>query len=278
MMGQPMQTPMFGASWRFPKTNADWRNEPLLKPLWEAGAKIWQAEFGNNPYVEWPVKDGDAPNKKGVVPDVNRGHWILRASTKNAPEVKAWVNNQVIDIANPKIAAAVGGHKWGDGDYTAIQVSLAKRANNTAGIRCYLNSVCFTAVGEKLNVGGPPPTDWGQAMASAQAAGIAIRQNAPPAFGTPPQAPGMPPGPQPAAFQPQPGGWSPPSMTQAYTPPQAPQMGPQPGPFSAPGTASGAPAFQAAPGQYGNMGAPNAASPSNQGPPPNPFGGQPFRG
>ena len=217
MGGKPLDKPSFSINVRFPKTKANWYEEPLLKPLVTACQTIMARDMVGVAfqYVQFPIKDGDAPNKNGKVPDFAKGHWIVKASSTYAPKVEQMVNGVPSELQT----LMLGGRKlWGDGDYIAVSLALGKRLTDNVGIKAYLNSACFTGKGVELATGGGAATDWAAAMELAKQAGIEIQSETNgAAFGTAagPQPGGFPgaganpagfgtaPGPQPGFGQPQ---------------------------------------------------------------------------
>ena len=174
MAGKPLDTPSYSCNVRFPKTKAHWWEEPALAPFMDAVKVIHAREMsGVNPAaLELPIKDGDRPNRQGKTPDWAKGHWFIRASSGFAPKVEQLVNGQPSEIQS----LSIGGRRlWGDGDFVAVAVSIAKRMNDNIGIRAYLNGVLFTGKGAELSTGGGSGVDWGAAVALAQQQGIQIR-------------------------------------------------------------------------------------------------------
>lgn len=205
MAGAPLKKPTWSTSMRYPKTTKNWFDEPLLVSLRNACGVIKSREMAHVDFarIEFPVKDGDLPNKKNKIPDWAKGHWILRANTTIK---RPLVEQRVDGVVTPLEAIQLGGQRlWGDGDYAGVVMSVAKRLTDDVGIKCYLNSVCFMAHGVPLDVSGQP-TDWDAAVNDAAAQGINIKADAagfnaggfPPASGgAAPFAPFNPTGPSP---------------------------------------------------------------------------------
>lgn len=256
--GKPYDNPLYSSSVRFPKTAQFWYQEPALKGLVEACQTIMQRDMVGVQfqYVQFPIKDGDAPNKQGKVPEYNKGHWVLKASSSYPPKVEQLVNGVQSEIQ----ALMIGGRKlWGDGDYVGFNIGVAKRATDNVGIKAYLNSVCFTGKGPELSIGGAAPVDWAAAAALAAQQGVEIKSGAPETgtpFGGAPGASGFPGADaNPAGFGTAPG----------------PQPGFNPNPQGAPGAGFNPGGFN--PGQQGFAGGANPSSTSF-----NPGAGQGFAG
>lgn len=240
MAGKPLDNPSYSCNIRFPKTKPNWWEEPALAPFFEACRTIHAREMASVPanMLEIPLKDGDRPNKQGKTPDWAKGHWFIRASTSYQPKVEQLVNGAPSEIQS----LTMGGRRlWGDGDYVAVALGVAKRMNDNIGIRAYLNSVLFTGKGAELSTGAGN-VDWGAALEMAKQQGVPIQQ----------EAPAM----QPAAFNP--GGFgTAPGPQQGFQPaPTTQQGGFQPAPASAAAPTFQPPGMGGAPqGGFGNMGA-----------------------
>jgi hypothetical protein len=178
MAGAPLKKPTWSVSMRYPKTTKNWFDEPLLASLRGACGVIKSREMSHVPFerIEFPVKDGDLPNKKNKIPAWAAGHWIIRANTTiKAPLVEQRVDGVVTALQ----AIQLGGQRlWGDGDYAGVVMAVGKRLTDDIGIKCYLNSVCFMSHGEPLNTAGEP-TDWDIAVSQAAEQGINIRADSP---------------------------------------------------------------------------------------------------
>ena len=176
LSGKPLDKPSYSINVRFPKTKAHWYEEPDLKPLVEACKVIMTRDMPTTPFerVEFPVKDGDIPNKKNKVPEWAKGHWTFRASTTYVPVVEQRVGGVVSQLP----ALNIGGKRlWGDGDHVCVALGVAKRLTDSVGIRAYLNSVLFTAKGPELNLGSGS-TDWAEALRLAEEQGIEVKADA----------------------------------------------------------------------------------------------------
>jgi hypothetical protein len=210
--GKPLDKPSFSLNIRYPKTQPNWYDEPLLKPLADACKVVMTRDMPNTPfnYVEFPIKDGDRPNKQGKVPDWAKGHWYVRASSTFAPKVEQIVNGAQSELPSLQL----GGKKlWNDGDFVCVALSIGKRLNDNVGIRCYLNSVLFTGKGAEISTGGAG-VDWSAAMQLAHEQGISIEKSAgdagngfpgggfPGAGGAPAGFPGAAPAGAPGGFNP----------------------------------------------------------------------------
>lgn len=202
LSGKPLDKPAFSLNVRYPKTKANWYEEPDLKPLVEACKIIMTREMAGVPFarVEFPVKDGDIPNTKNKVPEWAKGHWHFRASSTYNPVVKQRVNGVVSQLP----ALSIGGKRlWGDGDYVCVALGIAKRLTDAVGIRTYLNNALFTAKGPELNLGSGS-TDWNEALRLAEEQGIDVKADA---GGFNPAAGGFNPGAAAGGFNP--GGFNP---------------------------------------------------------------------
>jgi Protein of unknown function (DUF2815) len=172
--GKPLDKPSYSVLMRFPKTMPNWYDEPQLQAFRETCRKVMDRDLAGVPfqYVEFPIKDGDKPNKQGKTPDWAVGHWTIRASTTFIPLVE-----QMVDGVQTQIASfTMGGRKlWKNGDFCCVEVNMGKRLNDNVGIRCYLKGVIFTCPGAEVSVGGGAPPDWKNAFAQADAQGIKIK-------------------------------------------------------------------------------------------------------
>ena len=196
--GKLLDKPSFSVNLRFPKTKANWTEEPALRSFVEACKTIYLREMAGMPAnrVEFPIKDGDIPNNKGKTPDWAKGHWVIRASSTYKPTVEQMVSGVKTELPS----LSMGAKKiWHDGDYVAAALSIAKRLNDNIGIRCYLNSILFTGKGEEIATGGGASVDWNAALEDAKAQGIHVNQDAPAAGGF---NPGFQAGPGPQGFNP----------------------------------------------------------------------------
>ena len=171
--GKPLEKPSYSLNIRYPKTKANWYEEPALKPFVDACKVVMSRDMSGIPFqrIEFPIKDGDIPNKNGKTPEWAKGHWYLRASSTFQPKVE-----QIVGGAQSELPALqMGGRKlWHDGDYVSVALAIAKRMNDNVGIRCYLNSVLFTGKGVELSTGGSG-VDWASAMEMAKEQGIDIK-------------------------------------------------------------------------------------------------------
>jgi hypothetical protein len=180
MAGKPLEKPSFSLNIRYPKTKANWYEEPALKPFVDACKVVMTRDMQGVPFarIEFPIKDGDFPNKNGKVPDWAKGHWYIRSSSTQAPKVEQIAGGVQSELP----ALTMGGkHLWGDGDYVAAALSIGKRLTDSVGIRCYLNNVLFTGKGQKI-VTGVGSVDWASAMELARSQGIDIKTGGDPGF------------------------------------------------------------------------------------------------
>lgn len=241
--GKPSEKPNWFSMFITPKTQMNWGAEPVLAGIANACARI-QA---TNPHIrDWPVVDGDLPNREGKTSEFAKGHWLFSASTSTQPNVK---------IAQPggQLAQLMGKVGVKSGDYTMCGVTAAVKQNDASGVKLYLGNVVFTAPGEEIVFGSSVSGE--ELMRMAQQQGLQVAGFAPtPAYGGAPQfgnpAGGFAPqGPGPGA-NPHFGGGQPP----AYGAPSGP-VAPFTPPGGAPGFTPGNPGF--APG-----GAPGMANPA----------------
>lgn len=194
MAGKPLDSPSYSLLIRFPKTMPNWYDEPALQGFKEACQTVMLRELPNVPfpYIEFPVKDGDRPNRNGKIPDWAKGHWFVRSSSTFIPTVEQVVGG----VKTTLPALSMGGKRlWGDGDIVAAALSLGKRLNDNVGIRCYLNGALFTDHGPELQTGGAN-TNWDEAIAMAEAKGIKIQMGT----NNGPGGSGFPPGGAPGGF------------------------------------------------------------------------------
>src|SRR6266702_330933 len=177
LAGKPLDKPSFSINLRYPKTVASWTEEPALKAFTDACRVTYQREMSGMPAnrVEFPIKDGDVPNRNGKIPDWAKGHWYIRCSSTYAPKVEQVVGGVQSELPSLQL----GGKKlWTDGDYVCAALSIGKRLNDNVGIRCYLNSVLFTGKGVEISTGGNN-VEWQGAIAQAVAQGMNIQHDAP---------------------------------------------------------------------------------------------------
>lgn len=289
--GQQTQKPNYFASFITPKTQAHWSSEPAFAGVMAAFGKLLQGQlqtFANMPHaVDWPISDGDMPNKEGKSSDWAKGHWVYSASTGNPPTVElAQPNGTLIKLSN-KVGVK-------SGDNTMVGLTAAVKQNDARGVKFYLNAVVFTSPGEEIVFANSVSGAELMRMAQQQGLQVAGFTGSPAGFGTPPAAPGgfgAPPqgapggfgggaqpnfggAPAPAFAAPQPGGFQPqgaPGFWQGQPP--AGGAGPGMPQFAAP---ANSPAGGAQTWNNGQSAPPNA-SPSNAvpggfgAPPANPF-------
>jgi hypothetical protein len=175
--GQPLQKPRHSVTAIVPKTREKWTDEPVLGAVKDASQSIWNDALSPKGYspgaIIWPVKDGDAPNKKGVVRDWAKGHWLIIADTTNPDylQIEMVENGKPVPLAAPRIGGRV---LVKDGDYVMLTVSLAESKGSQPGIKTYLNAILFTGPGEALTLGGGG-VDQAELLRQAQAQGIAVK-------------------------------------------------------------------------------------------------------
>ena len=184
-----------------PKTQPTWFTEPALAGAATACSKfqsVMQAYQTAPNAIEWPVQDGDMPNKQGKMSDFARGHWIFSASTYDNPPTVELVQagGQLVKLPN-KVGVK-------SGDYVMLGGTAALNANDARKIKFYLNAVVFTAPGEEIVFANS--VSGAELMAQAQQQGLQVAGfsatpamggfNAQPNFGAPqpgfqqaPQAP-----------------------------------------------------------------------------------------
>lgn len=181
--GKPRDKPSYNVTAITPKTNARpqqthlpdvpaWMHEPALQPLVDVCRRLYAMYFPQMPLnlLKWPVKDGDLPNKKGVVPEWSKGHWLVMANTSSAPPVEGVVDGK----AQPVPSRMIGGRAlWEDGDLMAMTLGAAKRGDAAMGIKLYLNGVLFTGKGERIAI-GIARVSGEEMLAKAREQGIAV--------------------------------------------------------------------------------------------------------
>ena len=174
MGGKPLDKPRFSVVLRIPKTKAYWYEEPAFQPLVSACKAVIAREMsGIQPgFIVFPVKDGDAPNRNGVVQPYYAGHWYLRADSTYAPTVKQLQNGVEQELP----ALTLNGHKlWTDGDIAVVQITVAKRMTDAMGIKTYLKALCFTSKGQDVKIGNGTTFSMADAMAQAEKQGVHIK-------------------------------------------------------------------------------------------------------
>lgn len=239
------------------KTRPNWWEEPALAPCWGAYSEVLQ-KSGMTPQMvsEWPIKDGDMPPEPGKDPsEWAKGHWVFGGSTTNPIKVEMVQGGNVIPLIN-KVGVKPG-------DYVALGLTAAIKANNARALKHYCNTVLFMGAGEEIAVGQSVSGAELMRMAQQQGLNPAGFSASPGGFGGGHAAPG--PGSYPGAggAAPQQGGFP------GAGGPAAPQGG-FPGAGSAhpgysPQQQHGGPASGfVAPGGPGQMGAPQPGFP--QGP------------
>ncbi len=158
----------------------------------------WNGSAPAQPAI--PLYDGDGlrPGGEAFGPEC-KGHWVLRASSKQRPEV---VDINVQPILTPSDIYS--------GMYGRVSINFFAYANSgKKGIGCGLNNVQKLADGEPLGGSRSSATDdFGQAPVSVTPAQI------PPAWPTAPQFAQQPPQPQLPYAQPQFAQQQPPQYTQ----------------------------------------------------------------
>lgn len=172
--GKALDKPNYSLVTRVAKTKQHWWDEPEYASVLEACKRIFQTTMApaGIPFerVEWPVRDGDQPNKKNVVKDYAKGHWLLSGNTNYPPRIEAVIEGKPVELASP----VLGGRKIADnGDLVCVTFGIAKRTTDAFGIKAYLNAVVFTEKGTKIELGNN--ATGAEMLAAAQAQGIAIK-------------------------------------------------------------------------------------------------------
>ena len=152
-----------------PKTQPTWFTEPALAGAATACSKfqsVMQAYQTAPNAIEWPVQDGDMPNKQGKMSDFARGHWIFSASTYDNPPTVELVQagGQLVKLPN-KVGVK-------SGDYVMLGGTAALNANDARKIKFYLNAVVFTAPGEEIVFANS--VSGAELMAQAQQQGLQV--------------------------------------------------------------------------------------------------------
>jgi len=244
--GKPQEKPSWFSAFIIPKTRAGWHEEPLLAGATQALGNL----YNNNPQiVDWPILDGDKPNREGKTSDWAKGHWVFSGSTSNQPKVEIVQPGGQLALLQNK----VGGVKAGD--FCMVGLTAAVKQNDPRAAKFFLNTVVFTAAGEEIVFANQ--VSGAEMVAAAAAQGFQVQGYTPSGYGGAPQGAGGPFG---GGGQPQggfPGGGAP---TQG-----GPAFGAQAG-----GSATG----QFATGAPGSGSAfPSNGQPGGYGAPASPFGG-----
>lgn len=231
--GVPSQKPNYFYTCIVPKTRGGWWEEAAFAGLSAAVQKVMTHYQLQSQYVlEWPVKDGDMPDKKGRQSEWAKGHWVFGGSSSDPINVEIVQNGACVKIPNKTLVKP--------GDFVSCGLSVTVRKNDARSFKTYGNSVLFTAAGEEIVVGNS--VSGAELMAQAQAQGLQVAgfSGSPGGFGpTPPMGGGHPYAPQ-GVGNPPPmnSGFAPPAGGQpgGFAPPQAaPQFAPQGAPGFAPG-------------------------------------------
>lgn len=218
--------PKYSATILIPKTDVatlQTVSSAIQKEIQEASSPngYWKGAAPANPTVT--LYDGDAPNPRSGEPwgDECKGHYVLRTSSSNQPDV--------IDEFGQK---AMDATKFYAGCYCYFSVNFAPYNNNgNKGIGAFLNCVMFAHDGDPLEARASAKDDFAAILAARgtqnlnAAAGFAVPgmpTAAAPQFGAPampqPSAPAMP-------AMPQPGVPAAPSGFGVPASPAAPQFG-----------------------------------------------------
>jgi hypothetical protein len=165
-MGKPTEKPTYMISVIMKKTRANWFEEPALTDFTRAASELYGAALSHIPFqqIEWPIKDGDIPQPGRTQADWARGHWFL-TGTSNSP-IETMINQGGVAVP---LRGRVGVKP---GDYTTVSVSLAVKANDPRGVKCYINKCIFMAPGEEIVVGSSVSAD--DLMAQAKAQGLNV--------------------------------------------------------------------------------------------------------
>ena len=145
--GKKQDKASYFASFIVPKTQPTWFAEPALAPVAAACAKfpsIMQAYQTSPHAVEWPINDGNLPNKKGKLSDFAQNHWIFSASTYDSPP-----NVELVQAGGAlvKLPNKVGVKS---GDYVMLGATAALNSNDARKLKLYLNAVVFSGPGEEI--------------------------------------------------------------------------------------------------------------------------------
>jgi hypothetical protein len=165
-MGKRQERPNYYASFIFNKTRANWFEEPDFANLVQACQALYSEAMSNIPFqqVQWPIKDGDVPDPGKDLAEWRKGLWLLTISSGMPIEVSIIQNGVPVLLKN-----RVGVKS---GDYCGLALSLAVKANDPRGVKCYGNKVMFMSEGEEIVVNNSVSN--ADLMAQARAQGLNV--------------------------------------------------------------------------------------------------------
>lgn len=118
--GKPVMQYFLGLA--IPKTMADWKQEPNLKPMYDEAVRQFPAGQHTWPSFAYKIEDGDMPNQKGRKYEHAAGCWLLKFQTQ-IPFKKFFYS------AGAWVETAEGDIKCGD----YVQVNFSYTNNGQAG-------------------------------------------------------------------------------------------------------------------------------------------------
>ncbi len=257
-LGKPTEKPNYLFGVIVKKTQGHWSQEPVLAQLTAAMMKVHAETMGQAvayQAVNWPIKDGDIPEPGKTAAEWAKGHWMVTGSSGDIIKVEIVQGDKLVPLPNRALVKP--------GDFCMFGGAVAQKQNDARGIKLYINAVTFTGPGEEIAVGNS--VSGAELMAQAKAQGLNPVGFAPAGggFGAAPQGfPG-------AATAP------------GFAQPQQHQTAPQPAPGAFPGAPQPGFAPQGAPGfthppQGGFAPMAGGPAPTQNGTPPQGFGGAAF--
>lgn len=165
--GKPQQTPSYLFSLIVPKTRGHWSEETQFAGFTAAAQELYAQALSHIPFTQivWPIKDGDLPPEHGKPPiEWCRGHWFLSGSSTSPIDTSVVQNGVPVKIANRTLVKP--------GDFCSVGLAMAVKTNMPNGVKCYINSVLFTAPGEEIAIGNSISST--ELMAQAKAQGLNV--------------------------------------------------------------------------------------------------------
>lgn len=165
-MGKPVDKPNYLCTVIMRKTRPNWFEEPALAAFTQSCQELYTAALSHIPFsqVVWPIKDGDVSDPGRAPAEWRSHHWILNGSSTTPIEVSIVQGGVPIPLKGPMGVKA--------GDHVAVTTSIAVKANDPRGIKCYINKVMFMAEGEELVIGNSVSN--ADLMAQAKAQGLNV--------------------------------------------------------------------------------------------------------
>lgn len=165
-MGKPVDKPNYLVTVVIKKTRQNWYEEPALSAFTQSCQELYAAALSHLPFqqVVWPIKDGDVPDPGRAQAEWRTGRWILNGSSTSPIEVFINQGGNLIPLRARQDVKP--------GDHVSVTTSIAVKANDPRGIKCYINKVAFMAPGEEIVIGSA--TSAAELMEAAKAQGLNV--------------------------------------------------------------------------------------------------------